>query len=99
VGAILRLECARTSVSGSGRILRLKGDLLSAVSEEINCVFLHLLENPRLCDRRAVEIMCTGSQSKRFQGRRVKLPETELTNEANFEITGQAHAEGGGQEA
>jgi hypothetical protein len=29
--------------------------VLSAVNNEINCVFLHLLENPRLCDRNAVE--------------------------------------------
>jgi hypothetical protein len=30
-------------------------EVLSAVSHDINCVFLHLLENPRLCDRSAVE--------------------------------------------
>jgi hypothetical protein len=30
-------------------------EVLSAVSNDIDCVFLHLLENPRLCDRRAVE--------------------------------------------
>jgi hypothetical protein len=30
-------------------------DMLSRVSGNINCVFLHLLENPRLCDRSAVE--------------------------------------------
>jgi hypothetical protein len=30
-------------------------DVLSAVSDEIDCVFFHLLENPGLCDRRAVE--------------------------------------------
>jgi hypothetical protein len=29
--------------------------VLSAVSNETSCVFLHLLENPRLCDRNAVE--------------------------------------------
>jgi hypothetical protein len=28
---------------------------LSAVSDEIDCVFIHLLENPSLCDRRATE--------------------------------------------
>jgi hypothetical protein len=31
-------------------------DVLSDVSNDINSVFLHLLENPRLCDRSAVEI-------------------------------------------
>jgi hypothetical protein len=30
-------------------------DVLSVVSDDVNCVFLHLLENPRLCDRGAVE--------------------------------------------
>jgi hypothetical protein len=30
-------------------------DVLSAVSDDINCVFLHLLENPSLCKRRAAE--------------------------------------------
>jgi hypothetical protein len=30
-------------------------DVLSRVSSDINSVFLHLLENPRLCDRSAVE--------------------------------------------
>jgi hypothetical protein len=29
--------------------------VLRAVSNEINCVFCHRLENPRLCDRSAVE--------------------------------------------
>jgi hypothetical protein len=29
-------------------------DVLSGVSDDINAVFLHLLENPRLCDRSAV---------------------------------------------
>jgi hypothetical protein len=30
-------------------------DVLSAVSDDINCVFLHLLENPGLCNRRVAE--------------------------------------------
>jgi hypothetical protein len=37
--------------------------VLIAVSEEINCVFLHLLENPRLCDRSAVEVATSDSDS------------------------------------
>jgi hypothetical protein len=32
-------------------------DVLSGVSNDINSVFLHLLENPRLCDRSAVETL------------------------------------------
>jgi hypothetical protein len=31
-------------------------DVLSRVNDDINSVFLHLLENPRLCDRGAVEM-------------------------------------------
>ena len=34
--------------------------MLSHVKNDINCVFLHLLENPRLCDRKAVEMMSAG---------------------------------------
>jgi hypothetical protein len=36
-------------------------DVLSGVSDDINSVFLHLLENPRLCDRSAVEMSSTGN--------------------------------------
>jgi hypothetical protein len=35
--------------------------VLSAVSKDINSVFLHLLENPRLCDRSAVETPSIGN--------------------------------------
>jgi hypothetical protein len=31
-------------------------DVLSRVNDDINSVFLHLLENPRLCDRSAIEM-------------------------------------------
>jgi hypothetical protein len=33
--------------------------VLSRVNNSISCVFLHLLENPRLSDRSAVEIVST----------------------------------------
>jgi hypothetical protein len=36
-------------------------DVLSLVSSDINSIFLHLLENPRLCDRSAVEMPSTGN--------------------------------------
>jgi hypothetical protein len=36
-------------------------DVLSGVSNNINSVFLHLLENPRLCDRSAVEMSSIGN--------------------------------------
>ncbi len=38
-------------------------DVLSGVSNDINSVFLHLLENPRLCDRSAVEIVSFGESN------------------------------------
>jgi hypothetical protein len=62
VGAILRLNKAgrRYLVQDGSSVL--KGvKVLSAVSDEINCVFLHLLENPRLCDRSAVEETASAS--------------------------------------
>jgi hypothetical protein len=34
-------------------------EVLSAVNDDINCVFLHLLENPGLCNRRAVDTETT----------------------------------------
>jgi hypothetical protein len=56
VGAILRLNAAgRRYLVQDGSSISKGVKLLSAVSNEINCVFMHLLENPRLCDRSAVE--------------------------------------------
>jgi hypothetical protein len=36
-------------------------DVLCGVSNDINSVFFHLLENPRLCDRSAVELSSVGN--------------------------------------
>jgi hypothetical protein len=56
VRAILRLnEAGRRYLIQDGSSISKGVEVLSAVSNEIDCVFLHLLENPRLCDRRAVE--------------------------------------------
>jgi hypothetical protein len=56
VGAILRLnEAGRRYLIEDGSSVSKGVKVLSAVSEEINCVFFHLSENPRLCDRSAVE--------------------------------------------
>jgi hypothetical protein len=56
VGAILRLnEAGRRYLIEDGSSISKGVEVLSSVSDEINCVFLHLLENPRLCDRSAVE--------------------------------------------
>jgi hypothetical protein len=56
VKAILRLNRAgRRYLIQDGSSISKGVDVLSAVSDEIDCVFLHLLENPGLCDRRAAK--------------------------------------------
>jgi hypothetical protein len=56
VKAILRLNAAgRRYLIEDGSSISKGVDVLSAVSDEIDCVFLHLLENPSLCDRRATD--------------------------------------------
>jgi hypothetical protein len=37
--------------------------VLSAVGNDINCLFLRLLENPRLCDRSTVEMVSSAGES------------------------------------
>jgi hypothetical protein len=54
--AILRLNGAgRRYLIEDGSSISKGVDVLSAVNDDINCVFLHLLENPGLCNRRAVD--------------------------------------------
>jgi hypothetical protein len=36
-------------------------DALSGVSNDINALFFHMLDNPRLCDRSAVELSSIGN--------------------------------------
>jgi hypothetical protein len=56
VGAILRLnEAGRRYLVQDGSSVSKGVEVLSKVNDNSNCVFLHLLENPRLCDRSAVE--------------------------------------------
>jgi hypothetical protein len=58
VGAILRLNAAgRRYLIQDGSSIPKGVKVLSSVRKHINCVFLHLLENPRLCDRSAVEMV------------------------------------------
>jgi hypothetical protein len=55
-GAILRLnEAGRRYLIEDGSSISKGVKVSSAVRSDINCVFLHLLENPTLCDRSAVE--------------------------------------------
>jgi hypothetical protein len=56
VKALLRLNAAgRRYLIKDGSSISKGVDVLSAVSDEIDCVFIHLLENPNLCDRRAAK--------------------------------------------
>jgi hypothetical protein len=56
VKAILRLNRAgRRYLIEDGSSVSKGVDVLSAVNDDIDCVFFHLLENPGLCSRRAVD--------------------------------------------
>jgi hypothetical protein len=56
VDAILLLNAAgRRYLIEDGSSVSKGVEVLSRVNGDINCVFLHLLENPRLCDRSTVE--------------------------------------------
>jgi hypothetical protein len=56
IRAILRLNGAgRRYLIKDGSSISKGVKVLSAISDEIDCVFIHLLENPSLCDRRAAE--------------------------------------------
>jgi hypothetical protein len=60
VKAIFRLNRAgRRYLIKDGSSISKGVEVLSAVSGDINCVFLHLLENPGLCERSAVETTTT----------------------------------------
>jgi hypothetical protein len=55
--AILRLNRAgRRYLIEDGSSISRGVEVLSGVMYETNCVFLHLLENPGLCDRSAIEV-------------------------------------------
>jgi hypothetical protein len=69
VGAILRLnQAGRRYLIEDGSSVSKGVELLGAVRSDINCVFLHLLENPRLCDRSAVEVASDGIVGERGVG-------------------------------
>jgi hypothetical protein len=55
LGAILRLNAAgRRYLIVDGSSISKGVEVLSAVSDDINCLFFHLLENPLLCNRSTV---------------------------------------------
>jgi hypothetical protein len=64
VGAILQLNAAgRRYLVQDGSSISKGVDVLSRVNDNIDCVFLHLLENPRLCDRSVVEVLVTDERN------------------------------------
>ncbi len=66
VGAILRLNGAgRRYLVQDGSSISKGVGVLSKVNDDVNCVFLHLLENPRLCDRSAVAKLSAGESNGR----------------------------------
>jgi hypothetical protein len=63
-GAILRLNKAgRRYLMEDGSSISKGVEVLSKVNNDINCVFLHLLENPRLCNQSAVERVTDGESN------------------------------------
>jgi hypothetical protein len=61
LSAILRLnEARRRYLIEDGSSISKGVEVLSKVNTDINSVFLHLLQNPRLCDRHAVELVRAG---------------------------------------
>jgi hypothetical protein len=64
VGDFLRLNAAgRRYLIEDGSSVSKGVEVLSVVRNSINCVYLHLLENPRLCDRRATEMAIAGESN------------------------------------
>jgi hypothetical protein len=64
VATTLRLNAAgRRYLIEDGSSISKGVDVLSKVNNDIHCVFLHLLEHPRLCDRSTVEIASTGESN------------------------------------
>jgi hypothetical protein len=69
--AILRLNGAgRRYLVQDGSSISKGVEVMSRVNNDINCLFLHLLENPRLCDRSAVEKVSTGEIANSGGGKR-----------------------------
>jgi hypothetical protein len=74
VGAILRLnEAGRRYLIADGSSISSGVKVLSAVSNDINCVFWHLLENPLLCERSAV----TDTNDSADNMRRISMMESD----------------------
>jgi hypothetical protein len=61
LGAVLRLnEAGSRYLIEDGSSISKGVEVLSKVNIDIYCVFLHVLKNPRLCNRRPVEMVSNG---------------------------------------
>jgi hypothetical protein len=56
-------EAGRRYLIEDGSSISKGVEVLSRVSNDINCIFLHLLENPTLCDRDATKIVSTSEST------------------------------------
>jgi hypothetical protein len=82
VGAILRLnEAGRRYLIEDGSSVSKGVKVLSAVSYDIDCVLFHLLENPRLCDRSAVEMGSLSAEDASIANRNGKREQDEALAE------------------
>jgi hypothetical protein len=69
ISSILQLNAAgRRYLVQDGSSISKGVDMLISVSNDINTVFLHLLENPRLCDRSAVKTSDSSSSPVKHSG-------------------------------
>jgi hypothetical protein len=83
VGAILRLnEAGRRYLIEDGSSVSKGVRVLSAVSNDINCVFYHLLENPTLCDRSAVEMLNDSAEDASMANHNGKREQDEALEES-----------------
>jgi hypothetical protein len=88
VKAILRLNRAgRRYLIKDGSSISKGVEVLSAVNDDINCVFFHMLENPGLCSRRAAE---TTTTSRRLGANLDKSSSTGKREQAQSQ-TGKEH--------
>jgi hypothetical protein len=82
VGAILFLNAAgRRYLIEDGSSISKGVEVLCVVRRDITCVFLHLLENPRLCDRSAVEVVSDSAEDSSIANQNGKREQDQALEE------------------
>jgi hypothetical protein len=85
LGAKLRLNRAgRRYIIEDGSSISKGVEVLIRVINDINCVFLHMLENPRLCDRGAAEV--ASDSTVRSRDARLRVHDTTTTGSCAGEV-------------